>query len=73
MKRDGQLCCVLLLGSNVRVPVRLRAAVGHDVAEHVETSDATTLDATALAHRDALAQLLLGGFVWIPCSVEAPS
>ena len=57
--RDGQLCCVLLLGSNV-VPVRLcGAAVKHDVAEHVETSDATTLDATALAHRDALAQLLL--------------
>lgn len=57
--RDGQLCCVLLLGSNV-VPVRLcGAAVEHDVAEHVETSDATTLDATALAHRDALAQLLL--------------
>lgn len=58
-ERDGQLCCVLLLGSNV-VPVRLcGAAVEHDVAEHVETSDATTLDATALAHRDALAQLLL--------------
>ena len=58
-ERDGQLCCVLLLGSNV-VPVRLcSAAVEHDVAEHVETSDATTLDATALAHRDALAQLLL--------------
>lgn len=57
--RDGQLCCVLLLGSNV-VPVRLcGAAVEHDVAERVETSDATTLDATALAHRDALAQLLL--------------
>lgn len=58
-ERDGQLCCVLLLGSNV-VPVRLcGAAVEHDVAEHVETSDATILDATALAHRDALAQLLL--------------
>ena len=58
-ERDGELCCVLLLGSNV-VPVRLcGAAVEHDVAEHVETSDATTLDATALAHRDALAQLLL--------------
>lgn len=63
-ERDGQLCCVLLLGSNV-VPVRLcGAAVEHDVAEHVETSDtptldAPTLDATALAHRDALAQLLL--------------
>ena len=58
-ERDGQLCCVLLLGSNV-VPVRLcGAAVDHDVAERVETSDATTLDATALAHRDALAQLLL--------------
>ena len=63
-ERDGQLCCVLLLGSNV-VPVRLcGAAVEHDVAEHVETYDATTLDtpaldATALAHRDALAQLLL--------------
>ena len=58
-ERDGQLCCVLLLGSNV-VPVRLcGAAVEHDVAERVETSDATTLDATALAHRDALAQLLL--------------
>ena len=63
-ERDGQLCCVLLLGSNV-VPVRLcGAAVEHDVAEHVETSDATTLDAptldaTALAHREALAQLLL--------------
>lgn len=58
-ERDGQLCCVLLLGSNV-VPVRLcGAAVEHDVAERVETSDATPLDATALAHRDALAQLLL--------------
>lgn len=63
-ERDGQLCCVLLLGSNV-VPVRLcGAAVEHDVAEHVEASDAPTLDAptldaTALAHRDALAQLLL--------------
>lgn len=58
-ERDGQLCCVLLLGSNV-VPVRLcGAAVEHDVAERVETSDATILDATALAHRDALAQLLL--------------
>lgn len=66
-ERDGQLCCVLLLGSNV-VPVRLcgaaieHAAVEHaehDVAEQVETSDATILDATALAHRDALAQLLL--------------
>ena len=61
-ERDGQLCCVLLLGSNV-VPVRLCGAavehVEHDVAEHVETSDATILDATALAHRDALAQLLL--------------
>ena len=58
-ERDGQLCCVRLLGSNV-VPVRLcGAAVEHDVAERVETSDATTLDATALAHRDALAQLLL--------------
>lgn len=71
-ERDGQLCCVLLLGSNV-VPVRLCGAAvehvavehaEHDVAEQVETSDAptldaTTLDATALAHRDALAQLLL--------------
>lgn len=63
-ERDGQLCCVLLLGSNV-VPVRLcGAAVEHDVAEHVEASDAPTLDAPALdamalAHRDALAQLLL--------------
>lgn len=58
-ERDGQLCCVLLLGSNV-VPVRLcGAAVEHDVAEHVEASDAPTLDATALAHREALAQLLL--------------
>ena len=58
-ERDGQLCCVLLLGSNV-VPVRLcGAAIEHDVAEHVEASDAPTPDATALAHRDALAQLLL--------------
>ena len=58
-ERDGQLCCVLLLGSNV-VPVRLcGAAVEHDVAERVETSDTPALDATALAHRDALAQLLL--------------
>lgn len=63
-ERDGQLCCVLLLGSNV-VPVRLcGAAIEHDVAEHVEASDAPTLDAPALdamalAHRDALAQLLL--------------
>ena len=62
-ERDGQLCCVLLLGSNV-VPVRLcGAAVEH--AEHDadsqggEALDATALDTTALAHRDALAQLLL--------------
>lgn len=67
-ERDGQLCCVLLLGSNV-VPVRLcGAAVEH--AEHdadssggeapdAPTLDAPTLDDTALAHRDALAQLLL--------------
>ena len=67
-ERDGQLCCVLLLGSNV-VPVRLcGAAVEHVAAEHAEhgadsrdgeAPDAPTLDATALAHRDALAQLLL--------------
>lgn len=57
--RDGQLCCVLLLGSNV-VPVRLcGAAVEHAAVERVETSDTPALDATALAHRDALAQLLL--------------
>lgn len=66
--RDGQLCCVLLLGSNV-VPVRLcGAAVEHAAVEHAEQDvdsygaealDAPTLDATALAHRDALAQLLL--------------
>ncbi len=62
-ERDGQLCCVLLLGSNV-VPVRLcGAAVEH--AEHdadsygAEAPDAPNLDDTALAHRDALAQLLL--------------
>ena len=62
-ERDGQLCCVLLLGSNV-VPVRwCGATVEH--AEHdadsygAEALDAPTLDATALAHRDALAQLLL--------------
>ncbi|WP_314938726.1 GNAT family N-acetyltransferase [Rothia mucilaginosa] len=62
-ERDGQLCCVLLLGSNV-VPVRLCGAAvehaEHDVDSHVaEAADAPTLDATALAHRDALAQLLL--------------
>ena len=68
-ERDGQLCCVLLLGSNV-VPVRLcGATVEHaehtEHAEHAadsygaETLDAPNLDATALAHRDALAQLLL--------------
>lgn len=72
-ERDGQLCCVLLLGSNV-VPVRwCGAAVEHAAVEHAEhdadsygaealdapTLDAPTLDATALAHRDALAQLLL--------------
>ena len=65
-ERDGQLCCVLLLGSNV-VPVRwCGATVEH--AEHAEQDvdsygaeapDAPALDATALAHRDALAQLLL--------------
>ena len=72
-ERDGQLCCVLLLGSNV-VPVRLCGAV----VEHAEQGadshgaeaadapapdtpalDTAALDATALAHRDALAQLLL--------------
>lgn len=67
-ERDGQLCCVLLLGSNV-VPVRLcGAAVEHaeqgahshgTEAADAPTLDATALDATALAHRDALAQLLL--------------
>lgn len=77
-ERDGQLCCVLLLGSNV-VPVRLcGAAVEHVTVEHVAvehaehdvdshgveaadapTLDAPALDAMALAHRDALAQLLL--------------
>lgn len=67
-ERDGQLCCVLLLGSNV-VPVRwCGAAVEHAAVEHAEhdadsygaeAPDAPTLDATALAHRDALAQLLL--------------
>ncbi len=67
-ERDGQLCCVLLLGSNV-VPVRLcGAAVEHAAVEQAEhdadshdgeAPDAPTLDATALAHRDALAQLLL--------------
>lgn len=67
-ERDGQLCCVLLLGSNV-VPVRLcGAAIEHVAVEHGEHDadsrdgealDAPTLDATALAHRDALAQLLL--------------
>lgn len=67
-ERDGQLCCVLLLGSNV-VPVRwCGAAVEHAAVEHAEQDvdsygaealDAPTLDATALAHRDALAQLLL--------------
>lgn len=67
-ERDGQLCCVLLLGSNV-VPVRLcGAAVEHVAVERAEhgadsrdgeAPDAPTLDATALAHRDALAQLLL--------------
>ena len=67
-ERDGQLCCVLLLGSNV-VPVRLCGAAvehaEHGVDSHVAEAadapalDAPTLDATALAHRDALAQLLL--------------
>lgn len=67
-ERDGQLCCVLLLGSNV-VPVRLCGAAvehaEHDADSHgaealdAPTLDAPTLDATALAHRDALAQLLL--------------
>lgn len=67
-ERDGQLCCVLLLGSNV-VPVRLCGAAvehaEHDANSHggealdAPTLDAPTLDDTALAHRDALAQLLL--------------
>ena len=65
-ERDGQLCCVLLLGSNV-VPVRLCGATvehvehaEHDADSHgAEALDASTLDTTALAHRDALAQLLL--------------
>lgn len=67
-ERDGQLCCVLLLGSNV-VPVRwCGAAVEHaeqdadsygTEALDAPTPDAPTLDDTALAHRDALAQLLL--------------
>lgn len=67
-ERDGQLCCVLLLGSNV-VPVRwCGATVEHAAVEHAEhdadsygaeAPDAPNLDATALAHRDALAQLLL--------------
>lgn len=72
-ERDGQLCCVLLLGSNV-VPVRLCGVAiehaEHDADSHVAeaadapaldtpTLDTAALDATALAHRDALAQLLL--------------
>lgn len=67
-ERDGQLCCVLLLGSNV-VPVRwCGAAVEHAAVEHAEhdadsygaeAPEGPALDATALAHRDALAQLLL--------------
>ena len=72
-ERDGQLCCVLLLGSNV-VPVRLcGAAVEHAEqgadshgaeaadapAPDTPALDTAALDATALAHRDALAQLLL--------------
>ena len=72
-ERDGQLCCVLLLGSNV-VPVRLcGAAVEHAgqgadshgaeaadaPAPDAPTLDTAALDTTALAHRDALAQLLL--------------
>ena len=72
-ERDGQLCCVLLLGSNV-VPVRLcGAAVEHAEqgadshgaeaadapAPDTPALDTVALDATALAHRDALAQLLL--------------
>ena len=56
-ERDGQLCCVLLLGSNV-VPVRwCGAAVEHAAVEHAEhdadsygaeTLDAPTLDAPTL-------------------------
>ena len=67
-ERDGQLCCVLLLGSNV-VPVRLCGAavehIGHDADSHgaevpdAPSLDTPTLDATALAHHDVLAQLLL--------------
>lgn len=72
-ERDGQLCCVLLLGSNV-VPVRLcgvavehaeQGADSHGAeaadapAPDAPTLDTAALDATALAHRDALAQLLL--------------
>ena len=72
-ERDGQLCCVLLLGSNV-VPVRWCGAAV-EYAEHAADSygaeapdataldtptlDASSLDDTALVHRDALAQLLL--------------
>lgn len=68
-ERDGQLCCVLLLGSNV-VPVRLCGAAAEHSKQDVDsygaealdapTPDAApTLDDTALAHREALAQLLL--------------
>lgn len=68
-ERDGQLCCVLLLGSNV-VPVRLCGAAAEHAEYDADSSDgeapdAPTLDAapilddTALAHREALAQLLL--------------
>ena len=61
-ERDGQLCCVLLLGSNV-VPVRLcGAAIEHVTVEHAEqgadshgteaadapSPDTPALDATAL-------------------------
>ena len=51
-ERDGQLCCVLLLGSNV-VPVRwCGAAVEHAAVEHAEhdadSYGAETLDAAAL-------------------------
>ena len=73
-ERDGQLCCVLLLGSNV-VPVRLcGVAVEHDVAERVETSDATTW----MLRRSRIVMRWLSCccrwvLAWIPCSVRASS
>ena len=82
-ERDGQLCCVLLLGSNV-VPVRLCGAavehIGHDADSHgAEVPDAPpwTLPPWTRRRLRIVTRWLSYCYRWVlawnPCSVRAPS